>query len=126
MTTERLIDRLNRYSPDRLAGYPDDGYGDIRDKLAAYIKDMEGQLAYGSETILLGDAINNITNQWPADPEEHAEAAEWWIEAYDSLAEWEQLPGERTQDEVDEFFDRGLFDGESKPQILDDLRAANA
>lgn len=118
-TTYPMPERLNDVEPS-----PYTSYGDVRDRLHAHVHRMEGALAYGSETTLLGEFNDFLKYRWPVNnPEAASLEAQWWIEAYDSLADWEGLPGERSDDEVEAFFDAGIFSGERRPKILDELLA---
>ena len=77
-------------------------------ELLDYIKAIEHDIAYGSETIWWGRFLDDISNRYPDidyhNPEEtdmvSDDVADWWYDLYDTLEEIE------TSDITDEEWDR--------------------
>jgi len=104
------------------------------------IKRYESEYAYGSETILLGDAIDRCGGRDDDTPLDQEQAA-WWLTAYRQYAAYEdaresifKTTGERGGEPravaaliealSEAVFDQGIFDGTERPPVLNRRDAA--
>lgn len=85
---------------------------ELHEAMDAYVATAEGELAYGSETALLG-YYRALCDHTPDD-------VEWWVTAYRSLHEYLQLDPDVQAAYFDDFLDSGVHDGAARPDCLDD------